>query len=67
MPTLHSTLLSWNLSRLIRIVIGGTAVFFSFRVTDEFLVGLSVAIVLAMVLDIPWWLYNRHTTQSADG
>ena len=50
MPTLRSTLLSWNLSRLIRIVIGGTAVFFSFRVTDEFLVGLSVAIVLALAL-----------------
>jgi predicted PurR-regulated permease PerM len=66
MSTLQSALLNWNPSRLIRVIIGGTAVFFSLRVTDEFLVGLTVAVVLAVVLDIPWWLYNRHT-QSADG
>jgi Flp pilus assembly protein TadB len=66
MPTLQSALLNWNPSRLIRVVISGTAVFFSLRVTDEVLVGLSVAVVLAMVLDIPWWLYNRHTTRSMD-
>ncbi|SFL46781.1 hypothetical protein SAMN04487950_3903 [Halogranum rubrum] len=66
MSTLQSALLDWNLSRIIRVVISGTAVFLAFRVTDEVLVGLGAAVAFAMVLDIPWWLYNRHTTQSAD-
>jgi predicted PurR-regulated permease PerM len=66
MSALQPALLKWNLSRILRVVITGTAVFLSFRVTDDVLVGLGVAVVLAMVLDIPWWLYNRRTTQSTD-
>jgi hypothetical protein len=66
MSTLQSALLDWNLSRIIRVVMSGTAVFLSFRVTDEFLVGLGAAVAFAMALDTPWWLYNRHTTQSTD-
>jgi uncharacterized membrane protein len=66
MSTLQSALPDWNLSRTIRVTISGTAVFLAFRVTDKILVGLGVAVVFAMVLDIPYWLYNRHTTQSAD-
>ena len=66
MSTLQSALLDWDVSRITRVVMSGTAVFLAFRVTDEFLVGLGAAVVFAVVLDIPWWLYNRHTTQSTD-
>jgi Sec-independent protein secretion pathway component TatC len=59
MFTLRSVLLNWNLNRVTRAAVSGAAVFLAIRVTDGFLMGLGVAVVLAMVLDIPWWLYDR--------
>ncbi|WP_080510859.1 hypothetical protein [Halorubrum californiense] len=67
MSALQSALLNWNSSRIITAVIAGTAVFLASQVTDGVLLEFGVAVVLAMVLDIPWWLYNHHTTQSVDG
>ncbi|WP_231187360.1 hypothetical protein [Haladaptatus sp. DYF46] len=59
MSTLRSVLLDWNLNRVTRIAVSGAAVFLAIRVTDGLLIGLGVAVVLAMMLDIPWWLYDR--------
>ncbi|TKX43874.1 MULTISPECIES: hypothetical protein [Halorubrum] len=59
MSTLRSVLLNWNLNRVTRAAVSGAAVFLAIRVTDGFLMGLGAAVVLAMVLDIPWWLYDR--------
>jgi Sec-independent protein secretion pathway component TatC len=59
MSTLRSVLLNWNLNRVTRVAVSGAAVFLAIRVTDGLLMGLGVAVVLAMMLDIPWWLYDR--------
>ena len=61
MFTLRSVLLDWNLNRVTRVAMSGAAVFLAIRVTDGLLTGLVLAIVLATVLDIPWWLYDRFT------
>ncbi|RLM49502.1 hypothetical protein [Halorubrum sp. Atlit-28R] len=59
MFTLRSVLLNWDLNRVTRAAVSGAAVFLAIRVTDGFLMGLGVAVVLAVVLDVPWWLYDR--------
>jgi hypothetical protein len=61
MSTLRSVFLDWNLNRVTRIAVSGAAVFLAIRVTDGLLIGLGVAVVLVMVLDIPWWLYDRSS------
>ena len=61
MSMLRSVLLDWNLNRVTRVAVSGAAVFLAIRVTDGLLTGLVLAIVLATVLDIPWWLYDRFT------
>mgnify|MGYP000689256254 CR=1 FL=1 len=60
MSALRSALFDWNLNRVVRVAVGGIALFLAMRLTDGFLVGLGVAVALAMVLDIPWWLYDRY-------
>lgn len=60
MSVLRSPLLDWNLNRVARVAVSSIAVFLAIRLTDGFLVGLGVAVVLAMVLDVPWWLYDRY-------
>lgn len=54
MSTMQSAFLNWNLSRITRIIKSAVAVFLALRLTDGFLLGLGVAVVLAIVLDIPW-------------
>ncbi len=56
---MQSALFNWNLERLTRIGGSAVAVFLALRLTDGFAMGVAVAVVLAMVLDIPWWLYRR--------
>jgi len=58
MAALQSALLNWNPLRVTRVIVSIVAVSLAFRVTDEMVLGLGVAIGLAMVLDIPWWLFN---------
>lgn len=64
MSTPQSVLLDWNLSRVTRLVISVVAVVLALRLTDDFLPGLGMAIVLAIVLDIPWWLHTHYVAQS---
>jgi len=64
MSTPQSALLDWNLSRVTRVAVSVVAVFLAFRLTDEFLPGLGMAIILAIVIDIPWWLHTRYVAQS---
>ncbi|PHQ47704.1 hypothetical protein DJ68_00415 [Halorubrum sp. C3] len=52
---------SWNPDKVARVAVSGIAVFVAVRVTDRLLIGLGVAVALAMTLDIPRWLYNRYT------
>jgi len=59
MSPLRSALLDWDLNRVTRIAVSAVAVFLAFRLTDGFLPGLGVAVVLAVALDVPWWLYDR--------
>ncbi|SIS01461.1 hypothetical protein SAMN05421752_107139 [Natronorubrum thiooxidans] len=60
MSALRSALFDWNLNRVARVAVSGIAVFLAIRLTDGLLVGLGVAVALAMVLDVPWWLYDRY-------
>ena len=60
MSVLRSPLLDWNLNRVTRVAVSSIAVFLAIRLTDGFLLGLGVAVVLAMILDVPWWLYDRY-------
>lgn len=47
-----------------RLAVSVVAVFLALRLTDDFVTGLGLAVMMAIVLDIPWWLYKRYTTQS---
>jgi|GEM_PF-1775809 Sec-independent protein secretion pathway component TatC len=60
MSALRTALLDRGLARATRVAVSGIAVFLALRFTDGFLMGLGVAVVLATVLDTPWWLYNRY-------
>jgi uncharacterized membrane protein len=60
MSALRSAMLNWNLNRVMRVAVSSIAVFLAIHLTDRLLVGLGVAVVLAMVLDVPWWLYDRY-------
>ena len=60
MSVLRSPLLDWNLNRVTRVAVSCIAVFLAIRLTEGVLVGLGVAVVLAMVFDVPWWLYDRY-------
>jgi len=60
---MQSALLNWNLRRVTRVVVSSIAVFLAFRLTDGFLLGLGVAVALAIVIDVPWWLRNRYVTR----
>ena len=60
MSALRSALFDWKLNRVARVAVSGIAVFLAIRLTDGLLVGLGVAVALAMVLDVPWWLYDRY-------
>jgi len=59
MTVLRTALLDWHLSRATRVIVSGITLFLAFHFTEGFLTGLGVAVVLAIVLDTPWWLYNR--------
>ncbi|QLC33823.1 hypothetical protein EFA46_006290 [Halarchaeum sp. CBA1220] len=63
MPALLSALLDWDVQRATRVIASIVAVSLACRVTDELVLGLGVAIGLAMVLDSPWWLFNRDVTE----
>ncbi len=60
MSALRSAFFDWNLNRVVRVAVSVTAVFLATRLTDGLLVGLGVVVALAMVLDVPWWLYDRY-------
>ncbi|WP_440772646.1 hypothetical protein [Natronorubrum sp. DTA28] len=60
MSTLRSALFDWNPNRVTRVAVSGIAVFLAVRFTDGLLVGFGVAVGLAVVLDVPWWLYDRY-------
>ncbi|SET84526.1 hypothetical protein SAMN04488694_11430 [Natrinema hispanicum] len=60
MSALRSALFDWNLNRVVRVAVSGIAVFLAIRLTDGLLVGLGVAVALALVLDVPWWMYDRY-------
>ncbi len=60
MSALRSALFDWNPNRVARVAVSGIAVFLAIRLTDGLLVGLGVAVALAMVLDVPWWLYDQY-------
>jgi len=64
MSPLRSALLDWDLNRVTRVAISVVAVFVALRLTDGFLSGLGVAVVLAAVLDVPWWLSERYGTRT---
>lgn len=55
--------LDLNLSRVTRLVVSIVAIFIALRLTDDFFTGLGVAVVLVIVLDIPWSLHNRYVTR----
>jgi Sec-independent protein secretion pathway component TatC len=61
MSALRSALFDWGLNRATRVAVSCIAVFLAIRLTDRLLVGLGVAVALAMILDVPWWLYDRYT------
>ncbi|SDD85205.1 hypothetical protein SAMN05192552_10586 [Natrinema hispanicum] len=60
MSALRSALFDWNLNRVVRVAVSGIAVFLAIRLTDGLLVRLGVAVALALVLDVPWWMYDRY-------
>lgn len=60
MSALRSALFDWNLNRVASVAVSGTAVFFAVRITDGLLVGIGVAVALAVVLAVPWWLHDRY-------
>jgi len=60
MSALRSAFFDWNLNRVVRVALSGIAVFLAIRLTDGLLVGLGVAVVLALVLDVSWWMYDRY-------
>ncbi|MFC4988755.1 hypothetical protein [Saliphagus infecundisoli] len=60
MSALRSAFFDWNLNRVVRVAVSVTAVFLATRLTDGLLVGLGVVVALAIVLDVPWWLYDRY-------
>lgn len=60
MSALWSAFFEWNLNRVARVAVSCIAVVLAIRLTDGLLVGLGVAVVLALVLDVPWWLYDRY-------
>ena len=60
MSALRSALFDWNLNRVVRVAVSSITVFLAIRLTDGLLVGLGVAVALAMVLDVPWWMYDRY-------
>ncbi|RZV06490.1 hypothetical protein SAMN05192552_105311 [Natrinema hispanicum] len=60
MSALPSALFDWNLNRVVRVAVSGIAVFLAIRLTDGLLVGLGVAVALALVLNVPWWMYDRY-------
>ena len=64
MSPIQSALLNWDLSRITRVVVSAVAVFLTLRLTDGFLLGVGVAVVLAIVLDMPWWLYSRYAARN---
>ena len=64
MSALRTVLLGWNLNRLTRVAVSGVVVFIAVQLTDGLLVGLAVAIVLAILLDTPWWLYERYANRN---
>ena len=61
MSALRSVLFDWNLNRVTRVAVSGIVVFLAIRLTDGFLLRPGVAVALALVLDVPWWLYDRYT------
>jgi hypothetical protein len=65
MTALRSILFEWDLSRVVRVAVSGVAITIALRVTDDPVIGLGVASVLAVALDIPWYVYSRDT--QADG
>lgn len=52
------------LSWIRRVAASAVAVFVALRLTDEFITGLGAAVVLAVALDLPWWLYDRLGVRS---
>jgi len=61
---LQSVLIEWNLRRVSRVVVSAIAVFLALRLTDGFVLGLGVAVVLAILLEIRWWLHRRYVAQN---
>jgi len=59
MSALQSVLLDWDVSRVYRVITAGLAIYLSLRITDGFLSGLGLVIVLAIVLEIPWEVAKR--------
>ncbi|SFS54701.1 hypothetical protein SAMN04488556_1452 [Halostagnicola kamekurae] len=55
--------LNLNPSRVTRLVGSIVAIFIALRLTDDFFTGLGVAVVLVIVLDIPWSLHNRYVAR----
>jgi len=62
--TPQSALLEWNLRRVSRVVVSAIAVFLALRLTDGFVLGLGVAVVLAILLEVPWWLHKCYVAQN---
>ena len=60
MSSLRSGFFSWTPDKVARVAVSGIAVFLAVRGTDRLLIGLGVAVALAMMLDIPRWLYDRY-------
>ena len=65
MDSLWTPQLDSSLYRAIRIAISGIAVFLALQLKDDFLVGVGLAVTLAVMLDILWWLYERDSQANA--
>ena len=64
MVGLQSALFEWNPRRVSRVAVSAAAVFLAGRLTDDFVLGLGAVVVLAMLLDVPWWLHHRFAART---
>jgi tRNA A37 threonylcarbamoyltransferase TsaD len=46
--------------------VSAVAVFVAPRLTEGFLPGVGVAVALAVVLDVPWWVVNRYSGRAGE-
>ena len=65
MNSLWTAQVDSSLSRVVRIAISGIVVFLASQFTDKLFVGLGMAVTLAVMFDIPWWLYERDNQADA--